>query len=131
METVCQAFITGVYQYPSESGSYRFGSGNYGDLAATVAAIILNRESQNEVLNADIMHGSLREPIILVTSLMRNFEYENLSLKSTESFVSLPLLQTKIGKANIVKKINFPHHCSRSLSWANFFCYSSYRANGL
>ena len=75
-----------------------FGSGEYGDLAATVAAIVLNKESREEVLDADAMHGGLREPLIKVTSLMRNFQYEKSWLRSGESFVSLAVLETQVGK---------------------------------
>ncbi len=52
-----------------------FGSGNYGDLAATFAAIYLDRAARNVLLDKDISSGSLREPVLKVTSLMRSMEF--------------------------------------------------------
>ncbi len=52
------------------------GSGSYGDLAAMIAAILLDRESRSIALDADPSHGQLREPILKVTSLFHSMEAE-------------------------------------------------------
>jgi len=70
-QSVAEAFRSGEYQSNDQS----FGTGNYGDLAATVAAILLDRESRNVLLDLDSSHGSIREPIIKFLSLMRNMGY--------------------------------------------------------
>ena len=49
------------------SGSHgSIGTGNYGDLAATVAAALLDREARNPVLDVDKSHGMLKEPMLKV-----------------------------------------------------------------
>lgn len=57
VETVAIAFKNGSYS----SGGVTFGSSNYGDLGAAAAAIVLDRESTSEILDADPTGGSLRE----------------------------------------------------------------------
>jgi len=57
VETVATAFKNGSYS----SGGVSFGSSNYGDLGAAAAAIVLDRESTSEILDADPTGGSLRE----------------------------------------------------------------------
>merc|ERR1719223_1901943 len=52
-----------------------FGSGEYGSMEATVAAIMLDREARNVLLDADPSHGSLREPLLKYMSLMRSMNY--------------------------------------------------------
>jgi len=53
-------------------GSYgQFGSGKYGDLGAMVAALLLDDESRQVVLDADQSHGQLREPLLKVFGLLR------------------------------------------------------------
>lgn len=54
-----------------------YGSGRYGDLEATVAAILLDREARSETLGLDATHGLLREPIIKVMHLLRSMEYRS------------------------------------------------------
>ena len=65
---VVDAWKTGAY------GGHAF-SGEYGDLAATVAAILLDREARSLVLTADPTHGQLREPLLKLLHLMRAMEY--------------------------------------------------------
>jgi uncharacterized protein (DUF1800 family) len=98
LSCVSQAFFTGSYYHQSEPDSISFGSGKYGDLAATVAAIVLHPESRREVLDADPMYGSLREPLIKVISMMRNLEYEHTRQMAGEGFVSLGSMESRIGK---------------------------------
>lgn len=57
VETVATAFKNGSYS----SGGVTFGSSKYGDLGAAAAAIVLDRESTSEILDADPTGGSLRE----------------------------------------------------------------------
>ncbi|KAL3923785.1 MAG: hypothetical protein SGILL_001448 [Bacillariaceae sp.] len=64
IETIAQAFRTGTY------GS--IGSGNYGCLKATMAAILLDPESTNPVLDADPTSGSLFEPYLKLIKIMRS-----------------------------------------------------------
>jgi uncharacterized protein (DUF1800 family) len=48
------------------------GSGKYGDLGAMVAAILLDDESRQVVLDSDQAHGHLREPLIKLMSFFRS-----------------------------------------------------------
>ena len=73
IRSVASAFANG--RYYSASGSV-FGSGEYGDMAATVAAILLNRESRTVVLDADPTHGSLQEPFLRLVRVMRSLQFQ-------------------------------------------------------
>lgn len=68
MRAVTSAFKTGAYDRITYSG-------RYGDLAATVAAIVLDREATSPILDADPSHGGVREPLIKLFHLMRSMEY--------------------------------------------------------
>jgi len=68
VESVATAFITGEYDG-------RVYSGRYGDLAATVAAILLDREARSSTLDADPAHGLLREPLLKAYHVLRSLEY--------------------------------------------------------
>ncbi len=67
---VATAFIQGRYEAEGKT----FGSGNYGDLAATFAAIYLDREARSVALDADPSYGALREPLLKVMSVMRSMK---------------------------------------------------------
>lgn len=54
-----------------------FGAGSYGDLAATVAAIVLDREARSVILEADPAFGSLLEPLLRVFRVMKSLEFEH------------------------------------------------------
>lgn len=56
VRNVATAFNAGKYS--------RFGSGRRGDMAATVAAILLHPEARSAALLGDPQHGALREPLI-------------------------------------------------------------------
>ena len=91
VKVVATAFTQGNYT----SGGQTFGSGKYGDLAATVAAVLLDREAREPILDADPVHGSLKEPLLRVLQFMRAMEFK--------SNVSLPLvlfesMDVKIGQ---------------------------------
>jgi cullin-associated NEDD8-dissociated protein 1 len=66
VETVSNAFISGQYN--------GFGSGKYGDLASTFAAVLLYRDSISHVVKSDKFHGLIREPVIKVLHFMRALE---------------------------------------------------------
>ena len=86
VERVANAFVNGRY------GS-NFGSGQYGDLAATIASILLDKESRSTVLSMDPATGSLREPLLKLIGFMRsmNFEaypdYQEILLSSVSDFI--------------------------------------------
>ena len=56
-------------------GSYNgIGSGEYGNLGATMAAVLLDREARAVALDYDPSHGMLREPLLKVTHFVRSME---------------------------------------------------------
>ena len=62
---VARAFRTGRYQPSADvGGGGAVGTGNFGDLAATVAACLLDREARSDSLLLDPAHGLLREPLL-------------------------------------------------------------------
>jgi len=69
IEAAAAAFTSGAY------GGHTY-SGEYGDLGAMIAAIVLDREARSTTLDADPTHGSLREPIVKLIHFMRAMEYE-------------------------------------------------------
>ena len=87
-EAVATAFRAGRYE--------TFGSGEYGDLSATVAAILLDREARSPVLELDTSHGMLREPVLKLAHVMRAFEFETVENNTYE--VELDSLTDKLGQ---------------------------------
>ena len=87
VEVVSTAFATGAY------GGNTY-SGVYGDLEATVAAILLDREARASILDSDPTHGQLREPMIKVFHMLRAMDF------STEQDLELGLngLYAKLGQ---------------------------------
>ena len=65
IERVATSYTLGSY----DNG--RFGSGKYGDLGAMTAAILLDDETRQVVLDADPAHGHLREPLVKLLSFFR------------------------------------------------------------
>lgn len=94
VKVVSKAFQTGRYQYPSTQGSISFGNGKYGDLRAMVAAILLDSESRETLLDYDASFGSIREPVIKVISLMRSMAFS----QTDGEFVSLHNAEDIIGQ---------------------------------
>merc|ERR1719356_1187208 len=94
---VSTAFKRGVYSWTSKNfeKSFKFGSGMYGDLAATTASILLDTESRDAVLDVDPTHGSLLEPILKIYKLMRSMEIE---ANDSEYLLELKGLTSKIGQ---------------------------------
>ena len=68
VSVVAAAFRTGTY------GSHTY-SGDYGDLAATIAAVLSDREATATTLDADPAHGVLREPLLQVHHVLRALEF--------------------------------------------------------
>jgi uncharacterized protein (DUF1800 family) len=69
---VAQAFNTGRYQ----SGAYTVGSGQRGDLKATVAAILLDTEARTVPTSNP---GKTREPVLTLAQWMRAFNARSAS----------------------------------------------------
>ena len=60
------------------SGSHDgIGTGEYGDLGATVAAIMLDPEARSPVLDAEPTFGKIREPHSKLMHLMRAMEFRS------------------------------------------------------
>lgn len=72
VERVASAFTTGSYS----SNGIDFGTGEYGDLEATVASILLDKEPLTVAVDADPTFGSAREPLLRVMHVMRSLEYD-------------------------------------------------------
>ena len=68
VRAVADGFRTGTH------GGRTF-SGDYGDLGATFAAILLDREARSLTLDADPTHGQLREPLLKLFHVMRSFNF--------------------------------------------------------
>ena len=94
IDRAATAFRDGTYV---EDNGVRFGAGQYGDLAAMVAALLLDRESRAVVLDVDPSHGSLQEPLLRLVRIMRSLEFE---LKEEKYFIRLKSeLHDLIGQA--------------------------------
>jgi len=65
------AFKEGYYQI----GDTLFGTGKYGDMAATFASIYLDREIRTVVLDVDPSNGALREPVLKFMSVLRSMDF--------------------------------------------------------
>ena len=70
VEVAATAFATGSYGGTTYSGVY-------GDLEATVAAILLDREARASILDSDPNHGQLREPIVKIFHMMRAMDFRS------------------------------------------------------
>eukprot|EP00756_Hemistasia_phaeocysticola_P029705 Hpha_TRINITY_DN16247_c0_g1::TRINITY_DN16247_c0_g1_i2::g.15430::m.15430 len=69
VEVVANAFATGNY-----GGR---GSGRYGCLKATVAAVLLDREARSSTLEADPSYGGVQEPFIKLLRVLRSLDYQS------------------------------------------------------
>jgi len=68
VETIARAFRSGIYS--------SIGSGKYGCMQATMAAVLLDRESLDPLLDIDPIHGSLHEPFLKIMRVMRSLEFQ-------------------------------------------------------
>jgi len=91
IEAVATAFSTGFY----DSDGVRFGKRVYGDLEATAAAILLDREARDVLLDNDPSFGSLREPLVKIIGLMRSMEYD---AEPNEPLVEFDKMESRIGE---------------------------------
>ncbi len=94
IKVVSRAFRNGIYKRPIKNIS--FGNYQYGNLEATIAAILLDREARRAALDADPAFGALREPIIKYLGFMRSmgkFLTPNISFL-TMSWVSKHFVHT-------------------------------------
>ena len=89
IETVSKAFKTGTFQFKETA----FGSGEYGSMEATVAAIMLDNEARNILLDKDPSHGSLREPLLKYIGLMRSMEFV-----TDQTVIRLDGMRSRIGQ---------------------------------
>eukprot|EP01052_Picozoa_sp_SAG31_P025754 SAG31_NODE_2279_length_6027_cov_1.242072_2_plen_1312_part_00 len=84
-KAVATAFAVGQYA--------GHGTGNYGDLSATIAAILLDPEARSPTLQMDATHGRLREPLIKVLHVMRALEF----VSKDDREVEFNFLENRIG----------------------------------
>ena len=93
IERVAIAYSTGSY----EANDLKFGSGKYGDLGALIAAILLDPESRETVLDSDQSHGHAKAPLEKVISFFRS-----MGLKYESPLAMPTLLDThdKIGQGS-------------------------------
>ena len=87
MNSVTAAFLNGKH------GSKTY-SGKYGDLLATVNAILLDPEARSNTIESDPSYGLLREPLLKVMSVFRSLQYEK---RVPDSEVMIFDLTNKIG----------------------------------
>ena len=98
VETVARAFQSGHYQWHTEGSSpVTFGDNKWGNLASTVAAIVLDPEATSAVLDFDPAYGSLKEPILKVIGFMRSMEYTR-TIHDDNVDGMLHAMQSKIGQ---------------------------------
>ncbi len=98
VKAVAQAFSKGTYS----SKRVVFGDGNYGNLEAMAASIVLDREATSVALDADPTTGSLREPLLKVMSFMRSMEYNR---EANITTVMLRKLQDKVGQDTLAPNV--------------------------
>ena len=75
--TVAKAFTRGTYK--------GIGSKRYGDLGATIAAVLLDREARNEALDFDPTHGRLREPLLKIVHFLRSMNVISVDNREIET----------------------------------------------
>ena len=85
---VAQAFNTGIY----DTGDWRTGSGQRGDMRATIAAVLLDTEARDISMVAQPGFGKVREPVLRLAAWMRAFKVRSASgnylLGNTDSSTS-------------------------------------------
>jgi len=74
VETITAAFRRGTYRH--RSTGLQIGSGEYGCLEATTAAILLDKEVVDPILDADPTHGSIQEPYLKLVKVLRTLEFK-------------------------------------------------------
>jgi uncharacterized protein (DUF1501 family) len=84
IQEVSTAFKTGKYE--------GFGSGKYGDLAASIAATLMYRDAWAPALKSDVTHGKIREPLLKVIHFMRALEVVSQKKREVELYRLYELL---------------------------------------
>jgi hypothetical protein len=72
--TMCTKIIS-AYNFSTGAYKDKVYSGQYGDLAATVAAILLEPEARSVMLDYDPTFGRLREPLLKVVASLSIGQY--------------------------------------------------------
>lgn len=98
IEVVATAFQTGSYEWTDGVTTIMYGEGRWGDLAATAAAIIMDREATSSVLNADPTYGSVKEPLVKIVGFMRNMDFARTSYSKLQNAYLINGLNDKIGQ---------------------------------
>ena len=81
IHAVAESFKTGLYKGK--------GTGNRGDMIATIKAVLLHPEARESILSYDPNHGKLREPIVRLMHLSRAFNLTSLRTYDWIYFVGL------------------------------------------
>ena len=89
VSVVSKAFKEGVFD--------SFGSGKYGCLEATIAAVLLDPEARSTTLEYDATSGKSRSPLMKLMSIFRAMELGTANGQSRE--VDLIFMKDKIGQA--------------------------------
>jgi hypothetical protein len=97
IEAVSTAFFDGVYEWTDGTQTFSFGNRKYGNLAATAAAILLDREATSPLVDLDPAGGSLREPLLKVMGVMKSMEYTP-TVHDRNEHPKFWHMQTKIGQ---------------------------------
>lgn len=76
VERVAGAFAAGTFTLPNGAS---VGDGRRGDLAATLAAVLFDRDARSDSSDGTDRGGKLREPILRVTHWLRAFDADALA----------------------------------------------------
>lgn len=95
IQAVSEAFKTGLFNNQ--------GTGNRGDILATIKAVLLHPEAREAALSFDPNHGKLREPIIRLMHLARAFKVQSIRTYGWHNFNKLEdiILQAPYGSASV------------------------------
>lgn len=93
IERAAKAYESGAF----ESSGLQFGSQEYGDLGALIAAILLDPESREAVLDADQSHGQAKAPLDKVISMFRSM---GVKFESPLALPTLLDLYDKVGQSS-------------------------------
>jgi cullin-associated NEDD8-dissociated protein 1 len=85
VQRVATAFKTGAYN--------SFGTGSRGDLAATMAAVLMDDEAQSPLSQKDPTFGRIREPVIKWLTLMRSMDFK----RNEQNIHSMSLVNMNLG----------------------------------
>lgn len=96
VERVATAFSDG--RYTAEDGQ-EFGTGDRGDLSATIAAVLLDAETFQDLSSqADIAVGKVREPVLRFTNWARAFDVSNLDASNEKLLRDTRSAETALGQ---------------------------------